>query len=119
MPSSENWMRRSITTSISAHADELNGCVGRSGVLVRGGSHECHRDRRENRCMERGALPRFRSSSYANFTYQATDRSLIVVWRISNRKKPPWVLDSTSSSGHGVKGLHQAPTFECQRPLGI
>jgi hypothetical protein len=41
MPSSENWTRSSITTSISANADELNGCVGRSGILVRGGSPEC------------------------------------------------------------------------------
>ena len=73
---------------------------------------------RTNAIATGGALPRFRSS-YANFAYQATDRSLIVVWTISNHNKRPWVLDPTSSSGHGVKGLHQAPTFECQRPLGV
>jgi hypothetical protein len=53
MPSSENWMRGSITTSASANADELNGCVGRSGILVRGGSPECPRVVR----MQRGSSP--------------------------------------------------------------
>jgi len=57
MPSSENWMRSSITTSVSANADELNGCVGRSGILVRGGSPECPHVVR----MQRGSLPELHS----------------------------------------------------------
>lgn len=57
MPSSENWMRNSITTSVSANADELNGCVGRSGILIRGGSPECPHVVR----MQRGGSPELHS----------------------------------------------------------